>query len=168
MRRAVLTVLTTLTIASGTLALTGPPAQAQTIRFADARGDVSSPNDIVRTVARNGSRIGVVVTHRDLRRSATDIQFGVLTASGVKWHVFAELGGGTAAVYDGDWKVHRCPGLKVARSLAGSQTALSVPRSCLGSPGKVKLQPRVQWSADGSKGDWSVNAGGHWTRWIKR
>lgn len=152
------------------LALSGvPAAQASTRSFDDARRDAPGSNDILRTTATNGSRIGVTIRHRDLTRSASDIQFAVRTPSGAEWHVFAALDGSGGQVYDSDFQEHPCSGLRVSRSLAKDRTALSVPRSCVGGPsGRVKLQPRVQWSADGSKGDWSVNGGQHWTPWIGR
>ena len=149
------------------LVLAGSPAQASTRSFDDARHDAPGSNDIVRTTVTNGSRIGVTIRHRDLTRSASDIQFKVRTSSGAEWTVFASLEGQGGQVYDGDFGLHPCPGLRVSRSLAKDRTALSVPRSCVGGPsGRVKLQPRVQWSADGSKGDWSVNGVQHWTPWI--
>ena len=50
-------------------------ASADSAWFRDARGDVASPNDIVRYKVLNDARIGVRTIHRNLRASAQDIQF---------------------------------------------------------------------------------------------
>ncbi|MCW2772179.1 MAG: hypothetical protein JWN91_505 [Nocardioides sp.] len=164
-----LTQVTGIGLAAGLVLAGVPAAHASTRSFDDARRDAPGSNDIVRTTVTNGCRIGVTVRHRDLTRSASDIQFGLRTSSGAEWHVFAALDGSGGQVYDSDFGAHPCPGLRATRSLAKDRTELSVPRSCVGSPsGRVKFQPRVQWSADGDKGDWSVNGGRHWTPWIGR
>ena len=151
------------------LVLPGPAAHAAQRSFADARGDAPGSNDIVRTAVTNGARIGVQITHRDLNRRATDIQFRLRTSSGATWTVFAAFDGSMRDVFDGDFEAHPCPGLRVGRNLRQDRTTLSVPRSCVGSPaGPVKVRPRVQWSADGARGDWSINRGDHWTPWVPR
>ncbi len=168
MRRLV-PVLSTVVALGATLLVTAPAAQAATRSYADARRDAPGSNDIVRTTATNGARIGVQVRHRDLKRSVADIQLRVRTSTGAEWTVYGVFDGSRGQVFDEDFREQSCPGVRVSRSLAKDRTALSVPRSCLGSPtGRVKVRPRVQWSADGRKGDWSINRGDHWTSWVPR
>ena len=159
-------------VLAAALALVGvaaAPAQAETVSVRDARGDVTSPNDVLRTWVANGHRIGVRIQHRDLRRTALDIQFALRTASGRTWTVYATLDGKNTIVFDQGLEPRECRGVRVARSLRHDWSALSVPRSCVGSPrGRVQVRPRVQWNKSGTHGDWSVNADAHWTRWVPR
>lgn len=150
----------------------GPAAHADTRSVADEKDDVASPNDVLRTKVVNGRRIGVRITHDDLRRSALDIQFTVQDGSGGgNWIVYASFAGDSLLfrTVDGETQTRECAGLEAGRSLRRDVSWLSVPRRCVRPvEGEVRLKPRVQWSSDGTKGDWSVNGNRHWTPYVPR
>ena len=135
------------------------------------RGDVASPNDIVRYKVLNDARIGVRTIHRNLRASAQDIQFVLDTnrrRAGHEWGVYASMDGSFASV----WRDTRsgpdyrdCPRLRISRSLRDDWAVLTVPRRCVGKPGSVRLRARVQWSLDGSLGDWARAR--RWSDWVQ-
>ncbi|WP_323793234.1 hypothetical protein [Nocardioides sp.] len=160
-----------LTAAALVLAV-GAPAEAKSKSFRDKRGDVASTNDVLRTKVANGRRIGVRIKHVDLRRDVSDVQFKVQSrGSDAEYVVFAAVDGSYAQVIDFNEAptTRECPGLRVSASVRKDVTKLSVPRTCVGNPsGAVRLSPRVQWSDDGSLGDWSINGNDHFTPYIKR
>lgn len=161
--------LTALATGIAVLLLAPAPAHAEAVSVRDARGDVASSNDIVRTRVVNGRLIAVRIHHRNLRRSALDIQFAVRAPRERPFTVYATLDGKNTIVFDQALQPRDCTGVRVARSLREDWTYLSVPRRCVGSPsGPVQVRPRVQWNKSGSSGDWSVNGNEHWTRWVAR
>lgn len=164
MRRTPLAVLTLVVL----LALPAA-AYANTRAFRDQRGDVSNSNDIVKYAVGNGKRITLTTHHRNLTKQAVDIQFLLKNSRNHQvYSAYATLDGKanyTGLVGSSDYTL--CSGLRVTRSLAHDTATLSVPRRCLGHPaGKIKMRARVQWSADGSKGDWAPNRG--YSGWVAR
>jgi hypothetical protein len=130
---------------------------------------VSNSDDIVRYAVGNGKRITLTTWHRDLTRQAVDIQFLLENSrNGDVYNAYAGLDGRAnyvGLVGSGDYTT--CSGLKVARHLSTDRATLSVPRSCLGFPkGRIRMRARVQWSADGAKGDWAPGKG--YSGWVAR
>jgi hypothetical protein len=168
MRRALLTALASLATLAVVLALP-VAADANTRTFRDQRHDVANSNDIVRYAVSNGRRVVLATWHRDLTRKALDIQFLMKNSrNGRVYHAYATLNGRAnyvGQVGSGDFT--KCPGLRVSRNLSKDKATLSVPRDCLGNPqGRLKLRARVQWSIDGSRGDWAPNHG--YSGWVAR
>jgi hypothetical protein len=165
MRRSLVTVMA----AAVVVAATPAAALANSRTFRDQRGEVSSSNDIVRYAVGNGKRITATTWHRDLTRKALDLQLLLKNSrNGRVYTAYATLDGKAdyvGQVGSGDYAP--CPGLAVSRDLAKNTASLSVPRACLGSPrGRIKMRVRVQWSADGAKGDWAPNRG--YSGWVAR
>ncbi len=159
----------------GLLGLPGlaAPALAKSKTFPDRCGDVASANDVLSTKVVNRRRIGVRITHDDLRRDVHSIQFALRSrGSDDEAVVYATVDGSTTWVLDFGYGPPRevdCPGVRVSSTPRTDVTALSVPRSCVGDPsGAVRLSPRVQWSDDGTLGDWSINRGDHFTPYVRR
>lgn len=166
MRRLNLVAMTVLSA----IVLSAIPAQAASHTYGDPRRDTdggASGNDIIATTVVNGAMVGVKIRHRDLERSASDIQFKTMSRDGQAITVFGDLKRATVLVYDENFAPIECAGATVTRSLGKDRTSLMVPRSCvLGDTSKVKLRPRVQWNRSGSKGDSSFNKGAHYSPWI--
>jgi hypothetical protein len=162
-------------LAATTLSISLLPsaASADTAWFREARGDVKSSNDIVRYKVLNTKRIGVRTVHRNLRASAQDIQLLLDTNAkrkGYEWGAYATLDGSFASVWRDTRsgpEYHDCPGLRVSRSVREDWAVLTVPRACVGRPDAVRLRTRVQWSLDGSQGDWAPGAR-RWSDWVRR
>lgn len=166
MRRLNLVAMTVLSA----IVLSAAPAQAASHTYRDPKRDTdggASGNDITATTVVNGAMVGVKIRHRDLERSASDIQFKTMSRDGQAITVFGDLKSGTVLVYDESFATIECVGATVTRSLGQDRTSLMVPRSCvLGDTSKLKLRPRVQWNRSGSKGDWSFNKGTHFSPWV--
>ena len=164
MRTALVATLSALVIVAAPAA-----AHAGTRTFGDQKGDVSNTNDITSYTVTNGKRIVLTTHHRNLTKQAIDIQFFVKNSKDDKvFDAYASLNGKAnyvGLVGSGDFAP--CRGLTVGHDLAEDTATLSVPRRCLAYPvGKIKMRARVQWSVDGSKGDWAPNKG--YSGWVSR
>lgn len=143
-------------------------AGAATKTFKDSRHDTASSNNIVRYTVHNGKRIKVTTKHKNLTKKAVDIQFRI-KSKGVRgsYVVYASTNGKVKRVYFQKWVGQKCKGVKVNRNLKKDRLSLSVPRKCVGNPkGKIRVKVRVQWSADGTKGDWAPDKG--YSPWVRR
>jgi hypothetical protein len=137
------------------------PAAAAEKTFADRRGDTTHPADIVRVRVENADRIVVVVHHHNLtfhdgpasiriaydvgpRYPGPEFYLRLKYQSDERPELRAARGWGKLD----SPPIATCQGESVRVLPALDRTRISVPRSCLGDPRRVRVQVRLSLFAD--------------------
>lgn len=144
------------------------PAQADTKTFRDRAGDTGTSADMTTVKVANGSGGGARLAVRAKVGQLTIFDFYTFwfdTASldagpeykvvvnpdsdGIQLRVLDEFGN--------KGRVVRCDGLRARADTSGpAEVSVSVPRSCLGDPGKVRVSLRGRYLNDGHQvTDWA-------------
>jgi hypothetical protein len=159
-------------VAAATVVLlaAGLPAQADVAGFPDARGDTSHPADIVRVrVAHGAERVEVKIFHRNLtfepdgapRRVRVGFDVGP-RHRGPEFYVgepyqadpVVQLRHATGWGGLSGRPVDGCVGEQITVSSARDLTTLTVPRACLGDPGRLRVNALVKsWPRQARPGD---------------
>ncbi len=152
------TVLLAVLVAVLAVVLAPTTARADTASFRDARGDTRSPADVVRVTVVHSDRVVVRVHHRNLTFRTGRAPESVRVVYAVPGHspgpdfvlkVVYQSDGAWQLRTAGDWGdpagpvVPGCTGERASVSAARDLTRVSVPRSCLGDPGRVRVQVRI-------------------------
>lgn len=131
------------------------PVHADTIRHRDAQRDMSrrlydtasrapsaAVGDIMRvSIKHTATRVKVAARFREIKRSGT-FNFGVLMQTSEAPVVEAILtGSGGADLTNISGLIMPCADLRQKRNFARDTMMLSIPRSCLGNPLWVKVNP---------------------------
>ncbi|MGH8867056.1 MAG: hypothetical protein ACRDYU_03555 [Actinomycetes bacterium] len=177
MRTAMRTSVAAVLVAAGTFAVQ-TPASADSVWFADRRGDILASNDIEQVRVDNGSREGtevkVVVQLRNLRFDHVDVYVNTdANDPGPEYRA-----GGTADSDDltlhaverwsSEGTLVDCPGLRVAMDTddPSERARFRLPRTCLDEPGAVRVAAHSsRLTSNGSQNDWAPSYR-HYYPWV--
>ncbi|MCH1869056.1 hypothetical protein [Nocardioides sp. CFH 31398] len=147
--------------AAATLVLAAPSAHADVDRFSDPRGDAErlprmsaeSSADVTSTVGRHADgRMTVTSEVTDLTASNTLLRVQLATSEGP---YFVQAGGrgerSSVLLYDEQFELVDCPGLRGGLRPARDVLSVSVPRPCLERPAWIRFgAATATFTAEGS------------------